>query len=59
MKEVVVPLPVELLRQIDELARQNERSRVAQIRFLLRRALELPSPQERPEQEPEVPRCSA
>ncbi len=40
MKEVVVPVPVELLRRIDELARQDERSRPAEIRYLLRLAVE-------------------
>jgi len=40
MKEVVIPLPPDLLRRIDELARRDERTRPAEIRYLLRWAVE-------------------
>ena len=39
MPDVMVPLPTELLSAIEPMAEESERSRPAQIRFLLRQAV--------------------
>lgn len=39
MPEVMVPLPPHLLAAIERMAQESERSRIAQIRFMLKQAV--------------------
>lgn len=41
MRDVIISLPVELLEEVEQLAQQEERTRRAQLRYLIRLGLEV------------------
>lgn len=41
MRDVIISLPAELLEEVEQLARQEERTRRAQLRHLIRLGLEV------------------